>query len=109
MCFLFAVKTPEASIERYQKVLNLVRAGKSKSEAYDLCGVDRNTISNQAPIAELQVVLPNQYNTLRSNFAPGSNLKAFAKLCETFCVAEPQATRIVELKQRNILLDIYKK
>ncbi|XP_042613329.1 coiled-coil domain-containing protein 106-like [Cyprinus carpio] len=47
------VHTPEESLKRYYKVLNLVKQGLSKAEAYNRLNVDRNTIVIQAPIADM--------------------------------------------------------
>ena len=59
--FPFTVRTPEASIQRYKKVLRLVCKGHTKTEAYNRVNVDRNTIVNQAAIAELAKVDPDKY------------------------------------------------
>ncbi|XP_066500671.1 uncharacterized protein [Hoplias malabaricus] len=100
------VRTPEDSIKRYNKVLELVKQGLTKTEAYCRTHVDRNTIVNQVSIAELAVVNPEMFRALRVNFKKGSNLQKFAKLCEDQCLLEPNQTRISALKERGDLLDI---
>ncbi|XP_073772675.1 uncharacterized protein isoform X3 [Danio rerio] len=52
------VRIPEDSINRYNKVLQLVRDGLSKAEAYNKVKIDRNTIVMQVPIAELATANP---------------------------------------------------
>ncbi|XP_066501088.1 chromosome partition protein Smc-like isoform X2 [Hoplias malabaricus] len=100
------VRTPEDSIKRYNKVLERVKQGLTKTEAYCRTHVDRNTIVNQVSIAELAVVNPEMFRALRVNFKKGSNLQKFAKLCEDQCLLEPNQTRISALKERGDLLDI---
>ncbi|XP_049337609.1 coiled-coil domain-containing protein 106-like isoform X2 [Astyanax mexicanus] len=103
------VRTPEDSIKRYDTVLELVKKGLTKSEAYCKTRVDRNTIVNQAPIAELAVVNPEMFRALRVNFRKGSNLQKFAKLCEDQCLLKTNQTKICALKEKGDLLDINRK
>ncbi|KAG9259411.1 coiled-coil domain-containing protein 106-like [Astyanax mexicanus] len=103
------VRTPEDSIKRYDTVLELVKKGLTKSEAYCKTRVDRNTIVNQAPIAELAVVNPEMFSALRVNFKKGSNLQKFAKLCEDQCLLKTNQTKICALKEKGDLLDINRK
>ena len=91
------------------KVLELVQAGRSKADAYLKVNVDRNTIVNQAPIAELQRVNSERFKKLRSTFKHNGSLHSFANLCSTFCATEPEASKIVALKKSNLLLDILRK
>ena len=108
--FLFTVRDPEGSIRRYKKVLQLVRGGMNKSAAYKKADVDRNTINNQRAIAELRKVNRELYNDLRKNqYEPNGSLIDFAKLCQGFCVVEPQLGLIEDLKKEGKLLTIYKR
>lgn len=110
-CFhaFIPVRTPEESVLRYHKVLRLVKSGSTKADAYISVGVDRNTIVNQAPIAELAVVNPDMFKLLRSGFHKGHSLQKFADKCLSQCILEPNASRICNMKQANDLLDILKK
>ncbi|CAM4447932.1 unnamed protein product [Leuciscus chuanchicus] len=96
------VRTPEESVLRYHKVLRLVKSGSTKTDAYNSVGVDRNTIVNQAPIAELAAVSPDMFKLLRAGFQKGDK-------CLAQCILEPNAGLICAMKQANDLLDILKK
>lgn len=72
-------------------------------------GVDRNTIVNQAPIAELATVNPEMYKLLRAGFKKGHSLQKFADKCMAQCILEPNISHISAMKQSNDLLDILKK
>lgn len=74
-----------------------------------MVGVDRNTIVNQAPIAELNAVNSEKYNALRMKFTKRTTVSAFAELCYSFCVKEPEASLIEEHKNQGLLLDVTKK
>ena len=109
VCFPFTVQNPEESIERYRKVVRLVRQGHNKTDAYDKTNVDRNTIVSQAAIAELEKVNPKKYAELRGAFNKKSSLSLFAQQCAHFCAKEPQLSVIEDLKKKGELLDIKKK
>lgn len=79
--FIFSVQTPEGSIKRYYKVLNLVKRGLSKSETYNRPNVDRNTIVIQAPVAELAAANPEAFWKLREMFKKGHSIQKFAEIC----------------------------
>lgn len=55
-------------------------------EAYQIMHVERNTIVNQAPIADLATVNPKRYEALRKTLNKNDSLSTFAKLCCSFCV-----------------------
>ncbi|XP_026111230.1 coiled-coil domain-containing protein 106-like [Carassius auratus] len=108
-CDFKRVKTPEESVCRYQKVLRLVKSGSTKADAYNSVGVDRNTIVNQAPIAELAAVSPDMFKILRAGFKKGDSLLKFAEKCMPQCILEPNASQIRAMKEASGLLDILKK
>ena len=63
----------------------------NSSAAYKNADVDHNTINNQKAIAELRKVTRELYDDLRKNqYEPNGSLLDFAKLCQGFCVVEPQ-------------------
>nr|XP_021336798.1 uncharacterized protein si:dkey-92i17.2 isoform X4 [Danio rerio] len=103
------VRTPEDSINRYNKVLQLVRDGLSKAEAYNKVKIDRNTIVKQAPIAELATANPTEFKSLRATFKKGESVQEFANLCLTRCLAQSNMEILKQLKESNALLDIFKK
>lgn len=73
------MRTPDDSIIRYQNVLSEVKKGHSKAMAYSKLNVDRNTIVNQAPIAELAATSPALYTTLRSTFKTRESLEIYVR------------------------------
>ncbi|CAM4735704.1 unnamed protein product [Leuciscus chuanchicus] len=91
------VRTPEESVLRYHKVLRLVKSGSTKTDAYNSVGVDRNTIVNQAPIAELAVVSPDMFKLLSAGFQKGDSLQKFADKCLAQFILEPNAGSSVQL------------
>lgn len=103
------VRTPEDSIKRYHKVLQLVNGGFSKAEAYNKMNVDRNTIVMQAHIAELAIANPEEYKSLRATFKKGENIPKFSDICLARCLAQPNVDMIKKLKESSALLDISKK
>ncbi|XP_026079001.1 coiled-coil domain-containing protein 106-like [Carassius auratus] len=103
------VRTPEDSIKRYHKVLQLVNGGLSKAEAYNKMNVDRNTIVMQAPIAELAIANPEEYKAMRATFKKGESIQKFAGSCLARCLAQPNVDMIKKLKESSAILDISKK
>ncbi|XP_067249363.1 coiled-coil domain-containing protein 106-like [Chanodichthys erythropterus] len=101
------VHTPEESLKRYYKVLNLVKQGLSKAEAYNRLNVDRNTIVIQAPIAELAAANPESFRKLRQMFKKGDSILKFAESC--LCKEKANEDVIKQMKEANDLLDINKK
>lgn len=109
MDFVSNIRTPEDNINRYHKVLQLVRDGSSKAEVYNKVKIDRNTILMQAPVAELATANPTEYKSLRATFKKGESFQKFANLCLTRCLAQSKMEMIKQLKESNALLDIFKK
>ncbi|XP_042620380.1 coiled-coil domain-containing protein 106-like [Cyprinus carpio] len=107
--FIFSVHTPEESLKRYYKVLNLVKQGLSKAEAYNRLNVDRNTIVIQAPIAELAAANPESFRKLRQMFKKGDSILKFAASCLCLCKEKANEDVIKQMKEANDLLDINKK
>ncbi|XP_026118813.1 coiled-coil domain-containing protein 106-like isoform X1 [Carassius auratus] len=103
------VHTPEESLKRYYKVLNLVKQGLSKAEAYNRLNVDRNTIVIQAPIAELAAANPESFRKLRQMFKKGDSILKFAESCLCLCKEKANEDVIKQMKEANDLLDINKK
>ncbi|XP_057207354.1 coiled-coil domain-containing protein 106-like isoform X2 [Triplophysa rosa] len=73
-------RTPEDSIKCYHKVVQLVKGGLSKAEAYHKIKVDRNTIVMQAPIAELATANPEEFKALRATFKKGESIQKFSNV-----------------------------
>ncbi|KAI7799071.1 hypothetical protein IRJ41_017333 [Triplophysa rosa] len=102
-------RTPEDSIKCYHKVVQLVKGGLSKAEAYHKIKVDRNTIVMQAPIAELATANQEEFKALRATFKNGESIQKFSNMCYARCLAQPNVDVIRRLKDRHALLDISKK
>ncbi|KAL1268757.1 hypothetical protein QQF64_034120 [Cirrhinus molitorella] len=101
--------TPEESLKRYYKVLNLVKQGLSKAEAYNRLNVDRNTIVIQAPIAELAAANPESFRKLRQMFKKGDSILKFDENLLSLCKEKANEDMIKQMKEANDLLDINKK
>lgn len=91
------------------EVVRLVRKGLSKTAAYEKIPIDRNTICNQAPIAELATVSPDDYMEIRETYLPGDSLFNFTKDCATQCESGGHMQEIQQLKRKGDLLDISKR
>ncbi|KAK9976184.1 hypothetical protein ABG768_021389, partial [Culter alburnus] len=68
-------------IGRYKKVLKYLSKGATKTEAYQVCSVDRKTIVDTSAIAELEACDITVYNKLCAAFQKGQKLSDFADHC----------------------------
>lgn len=57
---LSAVKDPDGVLIRYKKILSTYQRVRSMSRAFQIHGVDRNTMASTSPIAELLLVAPEK-------------------------------------------------
>ena len=104
------MRTPEQSIERYDRMLELMqKKGMNLSAAYKKLEVDRNTIVLQAPIAELHKVDIIQYEDLRKTVGDNCVLSEFADMCSKICSSEGYSKTIEEKKKRLELIPISKR
>ena len=77
------------------------------SEAFRINGVDRGTIKMTAAIAELKIVDPSTFNSLK--FDPANEtLLSFAKKCATYISSEKN-TIVEDMKARGQLLPLLMK
>lgn len=60
MSRLSAVKDPDGVLIRYKKILSTYQRVRSMSRAFQIHGVDRNTMASTSPIAELLLVAPEK-------------------------------------------------
>ena len=80
---------------------------RTKTEAFRINGVDRGTIKMTAPIAELQIVDPDLFHSLKFN-PPSDTLLSFAKKCASHI--RPEKRIIIEdMKSRGKLLPLLMK
>ncbi len=56
----FTVKDPDGVLIRYKKILSTYQRVRSMSRAFQIHGVDRNTMASTSPIAELLLVAPEK-------------------------------------------------
>ncbi|TKS75679.1 Coiled-coil domain-containing protein 106 [Collichthys lucidus] len=98
------VKGPDEAIRRYQRVLKTFSRVRTMSEAFRINGVDRGTIKMTAPIAELKIVDPDTFNTLKFNPATDT-LMSFAKKCAAHISSEKRVI-IEDMKSRGKLLPL---
>lgn len=60
------VKDPDGVLFRYKKILATYQRVRSMSRAFQIHGVDRNTMASTSPIAELLLVAPEKVQTVES-------------------------------------------
>ncbi|XP_067105948.1 coiled-coil domain-containing protein 106-like [Osmerus mordax] len=95
------VKGPPEVIHRYQKVLKSFSRVRMMTQAFRINGVDRGTIKMTAPIAELKIVDPETYASLK--FDPASEtLLSFARRCATQVIP----AKIEDMKSKGQLLPL---
>lgn len=58
------VKDPDGVLFRYKKILATYQRVRSMSRAFQIHGVDRNTMASTSPIAELLLVAPEKVPTV---------------------------------------------
>ena len=105
------MRTLERSIARYDQCLELMqKQGMTLSAAYRKLEVDRNTIVQQAPIAELHHIDTVQYEILRESAGDNCVLKEFAKLCANVLSSKSSYRKTIEEKKKRLeLIPISKK
>lgn len=94
-------------MERYQRVLLVVKRGNTKSAAYDLVGVDRKTVVDTAPISELNAVDTAAYKEMRTTMRRGETLSSFSHRCKARIVQDGLEGKVEEMKKAGTLLEIY--
>ena len=57
-------QNPEDVIRRYKQVLKSFKIMRNVGKACEACGIDRLTINNNAPIAEVALAEPDEYSEL---------------------------------------------
>ncbi|KAM6995228.1 uncharacterized protein LKV04_007452 [Tautogolabrus adspersus] len=101
------VKGPAEVIGRYKKVLKSFSKVRTMSEAFRINGVDRGTIKMTAAIAELNIVDPETFKTLKYDPAT-ETLQSFAKRCATHITPEKKSI-IEDMKAKGQLLPLLMK
>ncbi|XP_023813438.1 coiled-coil domain-containing protein 106-like [Oryzias latipes] len=102
-------RDPDDIVERYTKVLKAFKKGLTMSGAFQKVGVDRNTIVNNAPVAELAIADQNKFSELKNCHLPNDKLSDFIKSCiEEIKVNSEIGEKIKQLKANGQLLPIGK-
>ncbi|XP_031432859.1 coiled-coil domain-containing protein 106a [Clupea harengus] len=99
------VKDPTGVLFRYKKILVTYQRLKNMSKAFQIHGVDRNTVASTTPIAELLLVAPEKVAEV-GEFEPSKEkLLDYARRC--FLALDPQTlSKVQALKKNNLLLPI---
>ncbi|XP_063041971.1 coiled-coil domain-containing protein 106b [Engraulis encrasicolus] len=99
------VKDPAGVLLRYKKILVTYQKLKSMSKAFQMHGVDRNTVASTTPIAELLLVAPEKVPEV-GEFDPGKEkLLDYARRCYKALDEETQL-KVQALKKTHLLLPI---
>lgn len=101
------VKGPAEVISRYKKVFKTFTKVRTMTEAFRIEGVNRGTVKMTAAIAELHIVDPVAFNTLK--FDPATEtLQSFAKRCAMHITPEKKSI-IEDMKAKCQLLPLLMK
>ncbi|KAI4825561.1 hypothetical protein KUCAC02_021241 [Chaenocephalus aceratus] len=101
------MRGPAEVVHRYKKVLKTFGHVCTMSEAFRINNVDRGSIKMTAPIAELKIVDPDTFKTLK--FDPAiDTLLSFAKKCATNVTVDKKA-KIEDMKAKGKLLPLLMK
>ncbi|XP_049587686.1 coiled-coil domain-containing protein 106 [Syngnathus scovelli] len=99
------VKDPAGVLFRYKKILLTYQRLKNMSKAFQIHGVDRNTVASTTPIAELLLVAPEKVAVVGEFDPSKEKLLDYARRCYATLDDETQS-RVQALKKNNLLLPI---
>lgn len=105
MASLFAVKDPAGVLLRYSKILVTYQKLKSMSRAFQVHGVDRNTVASTTPIAEMLLVAPEKVSEVGEFDSSKEKLLDYARRCYK-ALDEDTHAKVLALKKNNLLLPI---
>lgn len=90
---------------RYKKILVTYQRLKNMSKAFQIHGVDRNTVASTTPIAELLLVAPEKLTEVGEFDPSKEKLLDYARRC--YIALDPQTlSKVQALKKNNLLLPI---
>uniref|UniRef100_H3AFM1 Coiled-coil domain containing 106 n=1 Tax=Latimeria chalumnae TaxID=7897 RepID=H3AFM1_LATCH len=95
----------EQVVKRYKKALKLYQKYGSMAKAYGYLNVDRNTIVNTAPIAELFLADSNKFEQIGALKPSKETLRQFAARCAD-AIDESIKMKIDAMKEMGHLLPI---
>ncbi|XP_076023709.1 coiled-coil domain-containing protein 106-like [Genypterus blacodes] len=99
------VKDPDGVLIRYKKILTTYQRVRSMSRAFQIHGVDRNTMASTSPIAELLLVAPDKLAEVGEFEACKEKLLDYARRCYKTMDEETHG-RVQTLKKTHKLLPI---
>ncbi|KAL0985154.1 hypothetical protein UPYG_G00153510 [Umbra pygmaea] len=99
------VKDAAGVLFRYKKILLTYQRLKNMSKAFQIHGVDRNTVASTTPIAELLLVAPEKVAEVGEFDPSKEKLLDYARRCY-IALDEETLSRVQALKKTNLLLPI---
>ncbi|KAF6719018.1 Coiled-coil domain-containing protein 106 [Oryzias melastigma] len=99
------VKDPDGVLIRYKKILSTYQRVRSMSRAFQIHGVDRNTMASTSPIAELLLVAPEKVSDVGEFEASKEKLLDYARRCYKTMDEETHA-KVQSMKKTHKLLPI---
>ncbi|XP_061072021.1 coiled-coil domain-containing protein 106-like isoform X2 [Conger conger] len=99
------VKDTAGVLFRYKKILVTYQRLKNMSKAFQIHGVDRNTVASTTPIAELLLVAPEKVAEVGEFDPSKEKLLDYARRCY-IALDEQTLTKVQALKKNNLLLPI---
>ncbi|GAA6230406.1 coiled-coil domain-containing protein 106-like [Lates japonicus] len=99
------VKDPDGVLIRYKKILSTYQRVRSMSRAFQIHGVDRNTMASTSPIAELLLVAPEKMAEVGEFEASKEKLLDYARRCYK-TMDEQTHTKVQTMKKTHKLLPI---
>uniref|UniRef100_A0A3Q3BK04 Coiled-coil domain containing 106b n=1 Tax=Kryptolebias marmoratus TaxID=37003 RepID=A0A3Q3BK04_KRYMA len=99
------VKDPDGVLIRYKKILSTYQRVRSMSRAFQIHGVDRNTMASTSPIAELLLVAPEKMTDVGEFEASKEKLLDYARRCYK-TMDEETHTKVQNMKKTHKLLPI---
>nr|XP_061808361.1 coiled-coil domain-containing protein 106-like [Nerophis lumbriciformis] len=99
------VKDPDGVLIRYKKILSTYQRVRSMSRAFQIHGVDRNTMASTSPIAELLLVAPEKMDEVGEFEALKEKLLDYARRC--YKIMDERTHEVVQnMKKSHKLLPI---
>ncbi|XP_026156850.1 coiled-coil domain-containing protein 106-like [Mastacembelus armatus] len=99
------VKDPDGVLIRYNKILSTYQRVRSMSRAFQIHGVDRNTMASTSPIAELLLVAPEKVAEVGEFDASKEKLLDYARRCYKTMDDQTHA-KVQTMKKTHKLLPI---
>ncbi|KAL7883216.1 hypothetical protein SRHO_G00008740 [Serrasalmus rhombeus] len=99
------VKDPAGVLHRYKKILVTYQKMKSMSRAFQVHGVDRNTVASTTPIAELLLVAPEKVAEVGEFDSSKEKLLDYARRCYK-ALDETAHAKVQAWKKSSLLLPI---